>query len=230
MKNAFGYTYHRARGLVDFAKYLNVKTCPYCNMHYTLYTERTAGYDKLAKFQFDHFYPKTSYPVLSMSLYNLIPSCAICNHGKSKTTLSLDFHPYHSDISKKYKFRLHDPLNLYLGQRTVDVIDVDLIANPGNSQQDIDEFSKAFNLKTLYQRHCDVAQEIFDKAYEHPYYSNPDNFKWLSNCQPDYIMRLWMGTYISEQDIHKRPMTKFIQDLWDQATEIKISIIKGRIK
>lgn len=227
--STFNYDYHRRKNLIEHAKYLNVKSCPYCNMHYTLYAEKNGGTEKLAKFQFDHFYPKDSYPILSMSLYNLIPSCNICNHAKStKTTLSLDFHPYHSDISKKFKFRLNNPINLYLGQHKKDIIDIDLVANGLNSQQDVDAFSDAFNLKVLYQRHRDVAQEVFDKAYEYPYYSNPDNFKWLSNCQPDYIKRLWMGTYISEQDIHKRPMTKFIQDLWEQAIGIKVSITQGR--
>ena len=226
---AFNYAEHRKNGLIKHAKNLNVKSCPYCNMHYTLYAEKKGGTKKLAKFQFDHFYPKDSYPILSMSLYNLIPSCSICNHAKStKTTLSLDFHPYHSDISKKFKFRLNNPINLYLGQHKKDIIDIDLVTNGLNLQQDVDDFSDAFNLKELYQRHRDVAQEVFDKAYEYPYYSNPDNFKWLSNCQPDYIKRLWMGTYISEQDIHKRPMTKFIQDLWEQARGIKASITQGR--
>lgn len=225
---AFDYTSHRKNGLIKFAKYLNVKSCPYCNMHYTLYAEISGGTEKLAKFQFDHFYPKKVYPILSMSLYNLIPSCSICNHTKStKTSMSLDFHPYHSDISKIFKFRLHDPLKVYSG-RIIDEIDIDLIANDPNLQQEVDTFSNAFHLKTLYQRHGDIAQEVFDKAYEYPYYSNPDNFKWLSNCQPDYIKRLWMGTYISEQDIHKRPMTKFIQDLWEQARGIKASITQGR--
>ncbi len=214
----FNYTNYRKNKLVELAKKINVKTCPYCNMHYTLYAEE--GKNKsghLAKFQFDHFYNKDDYPMLSMSLYNLIPSCGICNQSKSKKKLSLSFHPYHSYISKQFKFELNNPINLYIGAKTNDLIDVNFIATDSNKQSDLDVFVKTFHLKALYQRHGDIARETFDKAYEYPYYSNQNNFNWLIDKSSDYLKRLWFGTYMNEDEIEKRPMTKFIQDLAKQA-------------
>lgn len=225
IRKAFNYDYFRQNKLVELAKLLNVKCCPYCNMHYTLYAEDTVEEDGiigLAKFQFDHFYDKSEYPMLSMSLYNLIPSCAVCNHSKTTTKLSLLFHPYHSDICKQFKFELNNPIGLYSGEKINDLIDVNFIAKDSNHCLELDTYIQTFHLKALYQRHGDVAQEAFDKAYEYPYYSNPYNFKWLSNKDSDYIKRLWMGTYDKENEIEKRPMTKFIQDLWEQALRIKV--------
>lgn len=224
IRKAFNYDNFRKNILVDLAKILNVKSCPYCNMHYTLYaeeiTKKSIKVERLAKFQYDHFFDKCKYPMLSMSLYNLIPSCSTCNHGKSTTKLTLSFNPYYSDICKQFKFELHNPINLFCGGKTPDLINVDLISK-SNNQPELDEFVKTFHLKALYQRHGDIAQEIFDKAYELPYYSNFYNFKWLSNTSPDYIKRLWIGTYPNENEIEKRPMTKFIQDIMEQAQMIK---------
>ena len=221
--DAFHYDYYRKNKLVELAKKLNIKTCPYCNMHYTLFAEEGENKtDSLAKFQFDHFYDKCKYPMLSMSLYNLIPSCAVCNQGKSTRKLSLSFHPYYSDICKQFRFELHDPIGSFCGEKIHNSINDDLNSKTHNKSE-LDDFAKTFHLKSLYQRHGDIAQEVFDKAYEYPYYSNPNKFKWLKNGSPEYIKRLWMGTYTDENEIEKRPMTKFIQDLWEQALSIKVS-------
>lgn len=58
---------------------LGVKVCPYCNRIYTttLFGEHGIRPD------FDHFYPQSKYPYLAVSLFNLIPSCSICNKKKS---------------------------------------------------------------------------------------------------------------------------------------------------
>ena len=213
--NALNYSTYRSTKLTKIAKCINVKACPYCNMHYTLYSDDKSK--PLAKFQFDHFYDKCKYPMLSMSLYNLIPSCAVCNHGKSNVSLPIDFNPYYSSIADKFHFELHDPVGLYGAKKVADEVDVDIVAEPGVSINDVKKFNDTFHLKALYSRHGDVAQEVFDKAYEYPYYNNPSNFGFLSKYGPDYLKRLWMGTYPDSNDIEKRPMTKFIQDLWKQA-------------
>ena len=222
--DAFDYNYYRGNRLIDLAKRLNVKCCPYCNMHYTLYAEEgKKKSEHLAKFQFDHFFSKVKYPMLSMSFYNLIPSCSICNQGKSDSDLlSLSFHPYLSDICEQFKFEIDNPIALLRGEKINDYVDVNLVAT-GCTQSELDNFAKTFHLKALYQRHGDVAQEAFDKAYEYPYYSHTYNFGWLRNVSEDYILRLWMGTYPDEKDIEKRPLTKFCQDLRKQAERAMLS-------
>jgi hypothetical protein len=52
--------------------------CPYCHIHGTeteVQTDDFKGYRP----QIDHYYPKSEYPFLALSLGNLIPSCAQCN-------------------------------------------------------------------------------------------------------------------------------------------------------
>lgn len=218
---AFNFSTYRTGVLVDVAKHLNVKTCPYCNMHYTLYANepRKRKEKKLAKFQFDHFFDKSSYPMLSMSFYNLIPSCGVCNQGKSTGSLSLNYHPYYSDIHKHFHFELTDPLGPYTAKRINDEVEVELLPEVGVDVKSFDEYKKMFHLKALYSRHGDVVQEVYDKAYEAPYYQNPANFTFLSGDAPEYIERLWLGNYTKPEEIEKRPMAKFMQDMWRQAMD-----------
>lgn len=220
---AFSFTSFRSGVLVEVAKQLNVKTCPYCNMHYTLYVNepRKRSVKKLAKFQFDHFFDKSSYPMLSMSFYNLIPSCGVCNQGKSTGQLALEYNPYYGDIHSLFHFELIDPLGLYTAARVNDEVAVDMVPEAGVSTKEFEDFTKMFHLKALYGRHGDVVQEVYDKAYELPYYRNPSNFSFLSDRAPEYIERLWLGNYAKPEEIEKRPMAKFMQDIWKQANEGK---------
>jgi len=214
MQNAYGYSHDK---LLFLAKWLNVKTCPYCNMHYTLYAEEYVtkrAIQKMAKFQFDHFYDKAEYPMLSMSLYNLIPSCASCNQGKSKGELSLDFHPYCTDIGDNFKFEVKDPVPLLIGKDD-EKLDLQLVPLHG---VDLTEYKKKFHIEGLYRRHKDVAREVFARAYVDAYYGNWMNFAFLEDQM--LAERISKGFYPSKDDIELRPMTKFQQDLWAQAKGI----------
>lgn len=213
--NVFGYD-NKFRGTVlrELGNRLNVKTCPYCNLHYTLCIEDVNNDDALelmTKFQFDHFIDKAEYPILSMSLYNLIPSCPTCNMGKSQLPLSLDFHPYHSDISDTFKFAVKDPTRLYEGGEQEDE-EIELVKL---KDADIEGYDKVFHIRKLYMRHKDVMQDIFARAYVEKYYSTEENFSFIGN--KDLSRRVRIGFFLDEKDINLRPMTKFQQDLWDQA-------------
>lgn len=216
---AFDYQGYRKNVLVEVARRLNVKTCPYCNMHYTLYAneKKKRSVSKLIRFQFDHFFDKMRYPMLSMSFYNLIPSCSVCNQGKSSRHLSLTYHPYASEIGNQFHFELTDPLGPYTSARVNDEVEISLVPEVGVNQQDFEEYTKTFHLKTLYSRHGDVVQEVFDKAYEDPYYLNSGNFNFLSDRATDYLKLLWLGNYTKQEEIEKRPLAKFMQDMWRQA-------------
>lgn len=219
---AFHYDGYRKNKLILLAEKLNVKSCPYCNMHYTLFAEEGTNYkDKLTKFQFDHFFDKAEYPFLSMSLYNLIPSCGVCNQGKSTGHLSLKFHPYANSIADQFHFEVAAPLTLYSGGKKDRI---ELKMSPGNATDaEIKAYNDIFHLHTLYRRHGDIAQEVFDKAYEESYYLDTSSFQFLSGAASDYILRLTYGTYMDQQDIEKRPMSKYIQDLRKQALGCKLA-------
>lgn len=65
---------------------LDVKVCPYCNRMYTTTLFGESG----IRPDFDHFYPRSKYPYLAVSLFNLIPSCSMCNRKKGNIAEILD--------------------------------------------------------------------------------------------------------------------------------------------
>lgn len=217
---AFNYEGYRDNKLRQLAAKLNIKSCPYCNMHYTLFAEEGEGVTKMmTKFQYDHFFDKAEYPFLCMSLYNLIPSCGVCNQGKSKGHLSLRFHPYVTDISSLFHFEVKEPKALYSGAKK-DKIALHLVADTATPDE-LQQYEKMFHLQMLYRRHGDIAQEVFDKAYEEPYYTDADSFSFLKGVSLDYLQRLTYGVYLNKEDIDKRPMNKYIQDLRKQALQCR---------
>lgn len=74
---------YEKRGQIESTAYwlqrqLGVEVCPYCNR---MYTTTLSGKCRIRS-DFDHFYPKSRYPYLAVSLFNLIPSCSMCNRKK----------------------------------------------------------------------------------------------------------------------------------------------------
>ena len=85
---------------------IGANTCCYCNRQYT-FTVVTNGNnnsnDRITRPAFDHWFPKSKFPLLSISLYNLIPSCTICNSsakGSQNVDLENFIHPYDTTHSK----------------------------------------------------------------------------------------------------------------------------------
>lgn len=79
---------------------LQVTVCPYCNRHYTFTVDSTWK----IRPQFDHFYPKSAYPYLALSFYNLIPCCPVCNHIKREKRIEQN--PYISGFNNDCHLRL----------------------------------------------------------------------------------------------------------------------------
>lgn len=70
-------------------------TCTYCNRQYTITLKKDGEFS--TRPQFDHWFPKSVFPLLALSFYNLIPSCSICNSSaKGEQIFSFEelIHPY----------------------------------------------------------------------------------------------------------------------------------------
>jgi len=102
-----------------FAEKLNIKVCPYCNREYTFRfpifrhekqnNKLKFQTNKKVLFDFDHFLSKEKYPYLSLSFFNLVPSCSICN-SRFKHTTEFDFdnyiYPYEENFENEIKFKI----------------------------------------------------------------------------------------------------------------------------
>ena len=82
----------------DLCLAANYRICPYCQQAYAMTVVRE---DKERCFRptLDHYYPKSRFPFLSLSIYNLIPSCYTCNSslkGAKDFYQRKHLHPYAS--------------------------------------------------------------------------------------------------------------------------------------
>lgn len=78
--NVFNYSRWQSKiaaFFVNHAKDLDINTCFYCETSYI--NTYTAISRKKIQFDIDHFLPKSKCPIVSLSLFNMIPCCPICN-------------------------------------------------------------------------------------------------------------------------------------------------------
>lgn len=86
-------------------------TCPYCNDIRLSIVDATKSLSKVALkkalLDVDHFKPKSVYPFLAVSFYNLLPSCHICNSsykGNKNFNHISHIHPHVSSFDDVYQF------------------------------------------------------------------------------------------------------------------------------
>lgn len=140
---------------------LGVDVCPYCNRQY-IYTYERDNVGKKNTAEIDHFKPKSKYPYFSCSLYNMIPSCGICNSIKRDDDRDIVY-PYKESFEKKnildknfafFRMRRKDKVpfkttNVYRIPKT---IKLDVVGS-GIPKSRMDNSKEMFALEELYSRH-----------------------------------------------------------------------------
>ncbi|CAA6814088.1 MAG: Unknown protein [uncultured Sulfurovum sp.] len=193
-------------GAYSFVQVLDLKTCPYCNRNYTFVVNDETG--KLRP-EIDHFHPKSIYPFLAMSFFNLIPSCSICNHTKSNTVKNNLDNPYDINNSN-YRFT-YTPKNIEFSvvekeKYNFDSFEIEIRGNKSNIV--------LFKLKQLYEQHKDIVLELLIKKAYYP----QSYIKELSEFgfSQDEVYRYLFSNYNQNDDLHKRPLSKLIRDISDE--------------
>lgn len=86
-----------------FRKEKMVVHCPYCNINRAHYSELDSG-EVSSSCSLDHFYHKANSPLLTFSMFNLVPADDICNgtHIKGEIPFFYDYHlnPYESGMDR----------------------------------------------------------------------------------------------------------------------------------
>ena len=218
--NALRYDDVRKKIVPIIYRKLELKTCVYCNANYTISDEKGEGY-----YDLDHWKPKSHYPFLCISFFNLQPSCPSCNKRKSDSDLA--FFGLWDDIGygelDVLRFKLDErSLVNYLVFLDRDKLEINLIeADPTNqSQQEIKTNTEnKFHINSRYKEHRDFTEEIVWKCKIY----NASMIKSLRASKfsalipnPLDLQRFIIGTYADPDDIHKRPLTRLAIDVAKQ--------------
>lgn len=205
---------------------LGVTVCPYCNRNYIHTSSTEHGKTRP---ELDHFFMKSKYPFLSISLYNLIPSCHICNSSLKGTKdfyLDKHLHPYEEDRIKDFYFEVkyHDDT---IEELVADIskFDIQLTALTEDPEilKRIENSKKTFQLNELYNLHKDVAQELLFKSV----YYNKTKIEELksilgedSGIDDSFLKRVIIGNYADINSLGKRSLAKYSFDIISK-TELK---------
>lgn len=192
----------------ELAKDLNIQTCVYCNR---IYTKTVVNPHKITRPEFDHWFPKSTYPLLALSFYNLIPSCHICNSSVKSTThmTTREFlHPYiPQEIDIKFSYWIKS-LNKY---------DFKIKRAPNTKE---DNTVNAFKIEEIYCTHRDEINDLVGlrKLYSIDYLLK---LKKLikdvdSNVSMEEIYRLAFGAHYNEKNFSKRPLSKMKRDILEE--------------
>lgn len=202
-----------------FAKLIQKNTCTYCNRQYVFTVERdsiNSNKDYIARPVFDHWFAKSDYPLLSLSLHNLIPSCTVCNSSvKGSTAMSIKRHIHPYIIEPKeidFTFRATKAATAQSEW------ELKIDRKPGSR---IDNTIKDFALDEIYALHAPLeAKDIMDFHDAYP----PDYLKSLfedmlsqgMHLTREEVYRILFGTEYDSDKFLDRPFSKLKHDLLKQ--------------
>lgn len=213
----------------EISKRIGINTCTYCNRNYTLTIvekDKITGNEndstRISRPQFDHFFSQNDFPLLALSIYNLIPSCSICNStikGSYPLELKRHLHPYvHDENKSEEQFKFSYDFNELLSKLTVkltfeketskikNTLDFFKINEVYNSHSDF-ELKDLYNLRYKYSKnYLDI---LCNKTFE------------SLNLSQEEAYRMIFGIEIKEEDFHKRPFSKFKKDIIEELLKNK---------
>lgn len=214
--NVLGYNKLRATFFPKFFKGLGIKSCIYCNTQLTLTIDKGKN-DYKANYQLDHYNSKDKLPYLCISLYNLYPVCASCNLTKSNK--KIDFQLYTDEIDYNlFKFEIQKESKAkFLVSRKIDDLKIKFIKKNDSS------YDKVFKITEIYDTQKDIVEEIILKSliYTESYRKDLKDISVKEKISDSLIDRFILGNYTNPDEIHKRPMSKLMQDIGREMGLIK---------
>ena len=206
------YTLYQRLKKSEYIKDLDITVCPYCNRNYIFNFKKSNSLKATA--QLDHFFDKSTYPYFSISIFNLIPSCQICNQRKSKIQNDI-YHPFKEAFNDDVKFRLKIKDSKFYYDKNSLEIEKKILRN----EDKVNLHIKTFNIDNLYEEHKDIVLELIQKVqiYNESYIDELyQKYEGTLFKNREDVLRHITGGYIEDKDINKRPLSKLIKDISEE--------------
>lgn len=224
---ALGYDDVQEKVFPKYVKKMGIKSCVYCNAQYAVAAKKGStgkGKSFRSTYTIDHFFPKSDYPYLATSFFNLYPACSTCNQMKSKKDPLFELYVKPIDpavLRNPFVFRLdkHSFVKYSMSGRAKDLV-VKLESRNGLpvGAVDADAYEQYFHVEKLYANYCDTVEEVI---WKYRMYNKAgrqalmDGFADVLPHKSDWN-RFILGNYDQEKDLLKRPLAKLVQDVAKQ--------------
>jgi len=192
-----------------FEIFETMNVCPYCNRNFInpIYKEERVGQDNSKQApDIEHFFPKSIYPFLALSISNLLPSCAFCNKIKSDVDTYPNCKSPYEIEENDFKFSFD---SLDVSRRTIKL--------EGTSDN-----SKILHLENLYAEvHNQFVDEVYLESRKYPLENRRflNRFFALPLDSQERLYKRKMCNYYLEDDFNKQPLSKMTKDLFMQIRE-----------
>lgn len=191
-----------------FEMFEDINVCPYCNRNFInpIYKKTKVGCDnEIQSPDIEHFFPKSMYPFLSLSISNLLPSCSFCNKIKSNVDTYEDCRsPY--EIDNKQDFIFAFPQDL----QNINKRKITLNTKFKNSE--------ILHLENFYSEvHSQYINEVYFDVFSHPkqYLDELSIILRKDESEQKKWYKKFFRNYADEADFNKYPLSKLTKDLYD---------------
>ena len=231
--DALLYKKVRKEYFIKSLKNLEINCCAYCHTQGTYvvneYYKRNHKPHKKgdlkglkAFFELDHYYPKSKYPFLCVSFYNLIPICSSCNKAKHNQTINFDFYIESKALLQDFKFNLSKGcVAKYIATKNKNDITVE-ISHP--NKKILKNFDERFSLSLKYNEYKDIVEELIYKEikFNQIYLDSISNILNNTSLNKNIVRRIIYGNYTEKDESLKRPLAKFYQDISEDIKSLKL--------
>lgn len=217
-----------------FTFLIDITVCPYCNRQHIGPIHTKSG---KMRGDLDHFFSKSKYPYLSISIYNLVPSCKFCNSSlKHKKEFDIeDLHPYEDNLDDNIKFGIGG---------ISDNIKIK-VKETNKINRNVKSYIDIFQYEQQYQYH---KIHVMDLILKSRMYTNKNMKKifdelCVSEDKAKKYKEALFGYKEDINDINNRPLAKLTRDIVfelniesldeklkiDNETKIKLENIKKKL-
>lgn len=198
----------------------NLRYCPYCNAETVFLLNGIMSKSGESRSHLDHFYPRSAFPYLGVSLYNLIPACAHCNSSMKGDKIPFEakifwLNPYAEDFNEVARFRyMKDSWEVILGGDD-NKVEIEVVDGAGGCGAEL--YAREMNIVTKY-----------NQAYGREINELPHRLRLAMSVSPSlaadvlesddtrYERRYMLNCSLDEKHIHAERLSKMTIDLVDQ--------------
>lgn len=212
ISDAMRYDAVREKEFLPYIKKMGLKSCVYCNAQHSVTTVDDNG-GHSGKYELDHYFPKSKYPFLSISFFNLVLCCSNCNKSKLNKTAMFNLYTNDNNLLEPFKFSIDNKsiLRYLLKQDENELI----IKFHSYNLALKENHENTFHISEIYNQHKDIVEELIWKSiiYNKSYRASLSNSFSKFFPQTLDVNRFILGNYGNPEEIHKRPLSKLVQDI-----------------
>ncbi|WNS41581.1 hypothetical protein [Paenibacillus sp. MMS20-IR301] len=217
---------------IEYVESFDINVCPYCNAQFILTIKSDNQEERInannrklvgekrrgTSPELDHFLPKHKYPLFSMSAYNLVPSCKICNQslkGEIEFNYEEFYSPFEKGIDDSFRF-YRRMIGQEANQQNSKIVEAITVQNIPNYVNSILGISNDFTISIKHQEIPGVTEKENQKLKK----KVENNIKYLRlediyNFHRSYLQKILLQSQVYNE-LYQYQLEKGFPKLFDE--------------